>query len=406
MQLSACDRVRLSEQVLALAVGLEGAGVDVSVAGPIGGSLRVRLSRAGLPWVWVPFPEEGEDPRAAVAALTKLLASGAPAVLHAHGLPALRLAIAARARLAPSRRSALVATLYETPPQLTGLAQWRATPRLRAWLREAVAVLVPSPAHREALVNLVGPVAQGAEVVHPLLVARSSLSGAEAGFRRHRLGISGHAAIIGLSTGFSGPEPSTFLRAATRVLDALGNVEFVLIGEGPGLEAARRQAHDLGLGGASTFITAPPSLPEVLSVLNLLVVLDDAGAAHMDALQALRFGVPLITAPLPSLAEVLPSFPETRVLEEISARQVAEAIQSALHVLPDAPGAPGSGEIESTLSLTQYLGLDTNWNVIPTAESGRARPAAGNAASLALGDYSTEAVVAQVCELYQRVAGD
>lgn len=406
MQLSAFDRARLSEQVLALSQALERAGTEATVAGPIGGSLRVRLSRAGLSWAWSAFPEVGEDSRPAAAALAKLFSSAAPTIVHAHGLEALRLAAAARARLASGRRPALVATLYQTPPQSAGLAQWRESRRLRALLRAAAAVVVPSPAHQSALRDRLGPRARQAEVVPPLLVARSSLSGAEAGFRRHRLGLSGHSAIVGLSTDFSGAEASLFLRAAGRVLEALGNVEFVLIGEGPGLESARRQAHALGLGGATTFITAPPSLPEVISVLNLLVVLDETSDAHLDALQALRFGVPLLTAPLPALAEVLPNFPETRVLETVSSAQLAAAIGAALHVIPDGSKAGEGGSIDSTLSLTQYLGLDSNWNLPGGDESDRPQATTQSAAAHALRGYTAEAVAKQLQTLYHRIVSD
>jgi glycosyltransferase involved in cell wall biosynthesis len=402
LQLAAFDEPHLTEQVLALSVALSNAGEDVTTAGPLDDALRLRLSHLNLPWARVTFSEPGQKSRAESEELARVLGTGAFTVVHAHDLPAIELAAAALARLGTAGRTRLVGCLHYVPRDLAGLPRWREARRLRRLLRTCNGFVVSSLADREALAQLAGSEAETADVVYPIVTPRSQLSSAEAGFLRHRLGVSGHAAVVGFSSGFPGTEAVVFLPAARQVLEDLGNVEFIVLGQGPGLVASQQLAHELGLTGATLFMPTPRSLPETISLLNVLVVLGDTGGAHVDALQALQFGVPVVTAPLGALREILPLFPQTQVLAEVTPERVAEAIQSALHVVPPA-GLPLPGEAGAVPSLPQFLGRDSDWLGEAWAHGETPVPRTSAEGLSALGQYGPDAVVKQVRELYLRV---
>ena len=400
LQVSAFEDLRLTEQVLALAAGLVEAGDEVTTAGPATARLRTRFTRQGLPLALLNWSPE-KDPEEAIAKLTRLLATGEFSLLHAHEAPALRLALAVLSRLKPAQRVPVVAHLHRLPADLTSLARWRESRRLRTLLRPCAAVAVPSSAHQEALAELIGPAGQAAEVLHPIIATRKPVSGAEAGFLRHRFGVSGHAALVGISTAFAEGEAEIFLRAARQVLEALANLEFVVIGDGPGLAVCQELVHDLGLGGATVFISPPRSLTEILSIVNVLVALGESGGVYVDALQALQFELPVVTPALAPLREILPLFPQAHVLEELTPAALAAGIGAALHSIPEAGAALASAGSGGVPTLVEFMGGNQVWELDKDWEGGAAT---ANSASqiLALQEYSAQSVIRRLRALHDR----
>ena len=400
LQVSAFEDLRLTEQVMALATGLAEAGDEVTTAGPATARLRTRFSRQGLTLALLNWSPE-KDPEDALAKLTRLLQTGEFSLIHAHEAAALRLVLAVQGRRKPAERLPVVAHLHRLPADLPALARWREARRLRGLLRQCAAVVVPSPVHREALAALLGTAAPAAEIVHPIIATRKPVSGAEAGFLRHRFGVSGHAALVGISTEFAAGEAELFLPAARQVLEALANLEFVVIGDGPGLAACQELVHDLGLGGATVFISPPRSLTEIISIVNVLVALGESGGVYVDALQALQFELPVVTPPLAPLAEILPLFPQAHLLAEATPAGLAAAIGAALHSIPDAGATRAASGSSQVPTLVEFMGGTQVWELDKDWEGGSAT---ANTAPqiLALQQYSSEAVVRGLRTLYQR----
>jgi glycosyltransferase involved in cell wall biosynthesis len=407
LQLADLEDPRVGEQVLSLAAGLSALGHAVTVAGPLNKRLQERLRRLGVRWARLPWPEAAEAVpwRGTAQQLARLLEGRPPDLVHAHGAIALRLAATATSRLPAERRPALVTSLYRVPRHLSPLARWRRRRDLRPALGPGAAVLLSSQADKQALLALLGPAAERAEVVYPAVPETARPSGVEVGLVRRRLGLTAHAAVVGLRTSFQDAEYATLLRAAARVHETLPNVEFAFLGEGPRQAEAQRLAHELGLGGATVFLGRPRSMAEALGALNALALLSDAEGAPLEALQALGYGLPVIAAQVGALAELLEGMPRTQLVPTDDPQALTAALLAALHLIP--AGEPAetveteSGRLaglEQFLVSRRFWDLDRPWQrtAAPLAHAERDLPSA-------LARFLPEAVTRQTLAVYRAV---
>ena len=441
----------MGEQVLALAAGQQERGLMVAGAGPLNRRLQERLRRLGARWSVLPWPTvpEAPPPPGAAQQLARLLAARPPDLLHAHGLTALQLAVQAL-RLTPASsrpvapelpgepptksplplgrgsggravsplplgrgpggraggRPGLVASLYQFPRRLPLRERLSRRRLLGAVLGEGAALLLPSQADRQALIALVGRRGEGAEVVYPAVPETTRPSGVEVGQLRRRLGLTSHAAVVGYRTSFEDAEYEVFLAAAARVHAALPNVEFAFLGEGPRQAAAQARAHELGLSGATIFLGRPRSLGEALSALNALVVLSDAEAAHLDALQALGYGLPVIATRADVLAELLAGLPFTHLVPPGDPEALAGALLAALHLLPGTGGdEPVITESGRTAGLEQFLVSRDFWDLDQPWQRTAHQPAAAATTPEALLPFLPAAAAERVLAVYRRVLG-
>ncbi len=408
VQVADLEDGRVGDQVLVLAAGLVEKGQRVSVAGQMNKRLQERLRRLGVRWSVLPWPEEerGASLRTAVRQLARLLVTRPVDLLHVHGFTALRIAVEAL-RLLASDRPRLVASLYDLPQQMDRLQRRRLPQALRRAPVPGATVLVASQAEHEALVALVGSLAAGAQVVYPAVPDVSRPSGVEAGLLRRRLGLRGDAAVVGLRTAFQDTEYATLLQAAARVHEALPNVEFVLLGEGPRLPEAREYAHQLGLSGGTVFLGRPRSMGEAISVLNALALVSDADAAHLDALQALGYGLPVIAPQGGVLAELLAGVARVHLVPAEDPEALAGALQAVLHLVP--AGEVGeSVETESGrfAGLEQFLVSREFWDLDQPWQRTAHRPEPhGAELEGPLRRFLPEAVAARVLGVYRTVLG-
>ncbi|HEY3397957.1 MAG TPA: glycosyltransferase family 4 protein [Armatimonadota bacterium] len=399
---------QLNEQILALLGGLASAGVEVTLAAPLTRRWQNRLQSLGVRWTVLPLAPELEPAgrRTVTEQLQRLLTSRPWQIVHTHELPALRVATGALRRLARASRPPLVASLYALPRRLSWEERWSWRWQTRGLFRAGAAVIVPSEVDRQTLRRQGGPAAPRVHVLYPTLMQTGRPSGVESGVLRGLLKLSGHAAVVGLATTLEEDDTPVFLQAAELVQQDLPNLEFAVLGEGPRLEAARQYAHDRGLSGATVFLGRSRSVSEVISVLNVLVVLSDAGGAHLQALQAVAYGIPVVAARVGVLAEMLNRLPGVRLVSPDDPRELATAIHDALQALPEwqdpltaRESAPGLAAGHPWLVSRDYWDLEAPWDRgalrLPSASGHRPELAA----------FTPEHAVARVVALYEDLAG-
>lgn len=410
LQLVDLEDPRVGEEVLSLAAGLVALGQTVRVAGRLNRRLQERLRRLGVRWSLVPWPETSEPSvsRRAAQQVARRLATLYPDLVHAHGLTAYRLAARALLRLPASSRPALVTSLYEIPRHLSPLARRRWRRQLRSALAPGAALIVTSQTDKQALSALLGPIGEQAAVVYPAVPDTVRPGGVETGLARRRLGLTSHAAVVGMRSSFEDSEYVTLLRAAARVHEALPNVEFVFLGTGPKEAEAQRLAHDLGLGGATVFLGRPRSMAEAVSTLNALVLLDDAQAAHLEALQALGYGLPVIAGRAGALPELLEEMPQAQLVPADDVEELAAALLRALHLIPaEKPEDLVETESGRLAGLEQFLVSRHFWDLDrPWQRTAAPIPRAGGDLPPALARFLPEAVSRQTLAVYRAVLSE
>ncbi len=401
------DDPQIGEQVLGQAEGLTDRGLAVTVVGSLTRREQDRLGRRLIRWARLELGSEPHEAvhRRAAEQLRRLLASRPFDVVHVHGYLPLTVAVAAGAGRPPAGSPRLVASLYSVPRPSSLWSRWRQRRSLRPLLLACTRILLSSHADREALAALAGPLTGRMEVLYPTVLPGGRPSGVETGLLRRRLGLSGHAAVIGLSTTFSDREYEVFLQAAGQVQADLPNVEFAFLGEGPLRAVAEQAAHQAGLGGACIFLGRPRSVIEALSVLNALVVLSDSGAAHLHALQALAFGMPVIAARVGALSELLEPVPLAHLLPPGDVAGLARSLAVALHTIPSqASLLDHENEAERVPSLEQFLVSRDYWDLDQPWTRGATRPVVRQTGlAKGLARYQPEVVLDHLLEIYSRV---
>ena len=87
---------------------------------------------------------------------------------------------------------------------------------------------------------------------------------------------------------------SFFIRAAKRITEARGDVEFIVAGSGPAEGELRRLARDLGVRDRLTFVPGDVRAAEVLRNLDVFVFPALRESFGIPALEAMASGVPVV----------------------------------------------------------------------------------------------------------------
>jgi glycosyltransferase involved in cell wall biosynthesis len=129
--------------------------------------------------------------------------------------------------------------------------------------------------------------------------------------------------------------PRHFLEAAARVLRDLPEAEFVLAGDGDGLDDARRAAQDLGIADRVRFAghLGGRDLEEAFAGSDLYVLSSVSEPFGIAALEAARRGVPVIVPRQSGVAEVL------RTARKVDFWDTEEMARSVVDLLTDPDGA-------------------------------------------------------------------
>ncbi|MDQ4070546.1 MAG: glycosyltransferase [Actinomycetota bacterium] len=256
-----------------------------------------------------------------------------PAVPTAHSLLRLRTLVANRRRLVPVLGDAGLDVLHVNtggyPGSSAGLAAVLAaadagvagramtvhsTARPRTWLAPAeerldrrvsevvdkVVVLGTAPA--EALARRSFPPTMVEVIPTGIPVPSAVVAATEA---RRRLGLDGVHRVVGMISSFTpvkqhGVLLEAFAMLRRRVPDAV----LVLAGQGPTLEAARRRAEALGLGGTVRFPGRVDPF-DVLPALDVFVLASGTEGLPLSILEAMSQGVPVVASAVGAVPDIV-----------------------------------------------------------------------------------------------------
>lgn len=232
------------------------------------------------------------------------------------------------------------------------------------------AVVVPSAASKRLLMQLEGLPARALSVVYNGVDTSQFADHAVTPTIRRLLGLDPHALLIGsvgrLSADKGGQD--VLLRAVAQVRQTQPQVGLVFIGDGPlrgGLEALAAQ---LGLGSAVQFMGVRPDVAPLLGALDLFVLPSLHEALPIAVLEAMAVGLPVVTTHVGGVPEV--------VQDGVTGLLVPPGDSSAL-----------------AAALLQLIADPAT--AVRLGAAGQARVRA---------DFTLDAMVAQVDQLYRRLA--
>jgi len=98
---------------------------------------------------------------------------------------------------------------------------------------------------------------------------------------------------------------SLFLRAASRVREALPQVEFILVGDGPFRTELESEAAGLGLGERVKFLGDRRDIPSILASLDLTALSSDSESLSNAVIESMAAGVPVVATNVGGNPELL-----------------------------------------------------------------------------------------------------
>lgn len=127
-----------------------------------------------------------------------------------------------------------------------------------------------------------------------------------AGADRAVLGIAQGVPVIGMVARLvPQKDPMTFLQAARRVADALPDAKFLLVGDGPLRPDVESAARALGLEGRCLALGARQDVPQLLAVMDVVLLTSRWEGLPLSALEAMAAARPLVASRLPGMSEVI-----------------------------------------------------------------------------------------------------
>jgi L-malate glycosyltransferase len=96
-----------------------------------------------------------------------------------------------------------------------------------------------------------------------------------------------------------------FLRMAARIADEFGNLEFVLVGDGPLRPKLEGLAHELGIAGRIQFLGDRSDVTEILASLDMTVLCSRSESLSNVILESMAAGVPAVATRVGGNVELL-----------------------------------------------------------------------------------------------------
>jgi len=396
-----------ADEVRILVEGLDRRRYQPVVAGELTPQMRERLSRQDIPWVYLAIPQTFSLQAYLTAAgqLRRLIQARDIALIHCHNMEATAVAVLACQSWGVGNSPPLVSTLH-APRE--GLAptyhSWVRRVGTRWLLSRCHGLIVPSQHDQEQATQLAPHLQSRLHVVYPSL-ERSPSRSLEAGIKRRQIGVHRDAAIIGLlSRLVQGQGIKSFLEAAAVINEELPNIEFVIIGEGPGRQQLEELAHKLGLSGSCVFLGTRRDIRQVIAALNIVVLLSDADRAALRGLQALAGGLRVIAAPTPALREIFGPMPGAELIETADSVQLAEALRRQLHITPQLEDSELLLEERRSITYRDFLVSTTVYDLERAWSSGTSASDQDVAIAQALEErFGPQRLVAEVESIYQNL---
>jgi glycosyltransferase involved in cell wall biosynthesis len=121
---------------------------------------------------------------------------------------------------------------------------------------------------------------------------------------RGALGLAPSAPVAGIVAALR-PEKQheLFLRVAARVRQEVTDAQFLVIGDGPRRSMLEEQARQLGVNGAVRFLGTRSDVPELVALLDVLVLTSRMEANPVSILEAMAMGKPVVAPAVGSIPE-------------------------------------------------------------------------------------------------------
>jgi glycosyltransferase involved in cell wall biosynthesis len=224
---------------------------------------------------------------------------------------------------------------------------WKYTYALRRWTD---AVVVNADGMAASFSSLRGFDSRNVHVIHNGVVApqRNSPSGA----LRTTLGIPACAFTVGTVARLAKQKRiDRLLRAVAQVPPG---VHCVIAGDGGERESLMRLASELGISGRAHFIGHREEKGDVLDALDLFVITSDKEGMSNAMLEAMAFGVPIVSTPVSGAGEAM--LPDVHgaapgVITSFDDASVAAAIKS---LVDDPAKCKSMGEAATRVAATRF----------------------------------------------------
>lgn len=269
------------------------------------GRLLRELARLGVPVELIDQRRLG--PAGCVARIARLLRRHDAAVVHTHRYRENTLGVLACGLLL-RRRPRQVVTVHGLPEPFRG---WR---RLKMELYrtlETAALRAAQPTliavSREMQFTLQGRYPACHTIYLPNGIDPAHLKPArDPSLMRWDLKLSRRAPVIAM-IGRLAPVKGAdlFLWAAHRMLRPRPDLRFLVIGDGPERSRLEAQARELGLDGSLQFLGHRDDLPDLLQIVDILLMPSRHEGMPMSLLEALALGKPVVAAAVGGIPEVI-----------------------------------------------------------------------------------------------------
>lgn len=148
---------------------------------------------------------------------------------------------------------------------------------------------------------------------------------------RHSLGIKPDEKVVGMIGRLEPVKgPEYFIKAAKSVAEVFPRVKFILVGEGSLREKLEKQMKSLGLEEKFIFTGWREDIPEILSILDLLVLPSLNEGVGMVLIEAQGLGVPIVASRVGGIPEIVRDNQTGILVSAGDADSFAGAIKSLL----------------------------------------------------------------------------
>lgn len=121
-----------------------------------------------------------------------------------------------------------------------------------------------------------------------------------------------------------------FLKAARKVKDAVGDVRFIVVGDGPKKAELEQEAHDLGLSEHIIFTGHRTDVPAIQSILDLQVFPSLWEGTPLTIFEAMAMGKAIVSTDVDGLGEVLANGESALIVKPADPDRLAAAIVKLL----------------------------------------------------------------------------